>query len=347
MSEISVHEIIPQKAKVRKTDDDFVSVRDAAAESGTTTSFIRRQLRAGVLPVSRGKVRVSDVRAAHVAHEDLMKARHDLHRELRVSIGPKARKVELVQVDAINVLPGRRPINLAAAKLIAESIKRIGLQSPISIRRLGDTSELVTGGHRLAAAKLLGWETIEAFSIEGDDVNARLLEIAENLHRADLTTLERDEQVAEWVKLTTDGFSDNLSGNPLGGRPESGAAAASRELGIDERDVQRAVKVSSLAPEAKQAARDAGLDDNRSALLAAAKETTPEAQVAALVNRKPIDQGKLDRDLRLRAISEISLLINDHVPNDMRIAIRKNFEVLGNECKAIAAAIEKVEARRR
>ena len=258
----------------------------------------------------------------------------------------KIRKIEAVRVDAINVLPGRRPINIGAVKALADSMKRIGLQSPISVRRLGHGSELVTGGHRLAAAKNLGWETIEAFCIDIDDVTARLLEIAENLHRAELTTLERDEQVAEWVRLT-EGVSAQVAAKPQGGRPEGGVRAAARELGVDEDDARRAVKVDSLSPEAKQAARDAGLDGNRSALLAAAKETTPEKQVEALVKRRPIDQGKLDRDLRLRAISEISLLINDHVPADMRIAIRKNFEVLGSDCKAIAVAIEKVEARRR
>jgi len=51
-------------------------------------------------------------------------------------------------------------------------------------------------------------------------------------------------------------------------------------LGLDKDDVQRAVKVAAIAPEAKQAARDAGIDDNRTALLAVAKEATPEAQVA-------------------------------------------------------------------
>ena len=37
-----------------------------------------------------------------------------------------------------------------------------------------------------------------------------------------------------------------------------------------------------MSEEAKQAARDLGLDNNRSALLKAADEPTPEAQVAVL-----------------------------------------------------------------
>jgi ParB family chromosome partitioning protein len=51
-----------------------------------------------------------------------------------------------------------------------------------------------------------------------------------------------------------------------GGRADKGINAATRQLGIDRTDAQRAVKVDSLTPEAKQAARDAGLADNRTAL---------------------------------------------------------------------------------
>jgi ParB/RepB/Spo0J family partition protein len=341
--------------RTSETQSDFVSVQVAATESGATASFVRRQIKAGLLPATKGKVRVADVLRAQAANLERIGARQAMQRDGHHAAVPNVRKIELVRVDAIDMLPGRRPLNPTAVKVLAESMKLIGLQSPVAVRYVAnrqntaygsdDSYVLVAGGHRLAAAKLLGWVKIETFGVTGDDASARLLEISENLHRADLTKLERDEQIAEWVKLT-EGVSDNLSETQREGRPGA-AAAASRELGIVERDVQRAVKVASLAPEAKQAARDAGLDDNRSALLAAAQETTPEAQVAALVNRRPIDQGKLDRDLRLRAISEISLLINDHIPADMRIAIRKNFEVLGSDCKAIAAAIERVEARRR
>ena len=43
---------------------------------------------------------------------------------------------------------------------------------------------------------------IDAVVIDGDGVRLRLAEIAENLHRAELTALERDELTAEWIALT-------------------------------------------------------------------------------------------------------------------------------------------------
>jgi ParB family chromosome partitioning protein len=59
-----------------------------------------------------------------------------------------------------------------------------------------------------------------------------------------------------------------LAPSHTGGRADKGINAATRQLGIDRTDAQRAVKVDELTPEAKQTAREVGLDDNQSALLA-------------------------------------------------------------------------------
>jgi hypothetical protein len=72
--------------------------------------------------------------------------------------------------------------------------------------------------------------------------------------------LERDENIAEWIRLT-DGISAQVAPKSVG-RPESGINAASRELGIERTNVQRAVKVDSLSDEAKAAAVEHELDDN-------------------------------------------------------------------------------------
>jgi hypothetical protein len=66
--------------------------------------------------------------------------------------------------------------------------------------------------------------------------------------------------------------------NPQGGRPEGGTRAAARELGVNREEARRAVRIASIAPQAREAAREAGLDDNQSALLRIAS-AAPETQV--------------------------------------------------------------------
>ena len=68
----------------------------------------------------------------------------------------------------------------------------------------------------------------------------------------------------------------------MGGRPEGGYRQVARELNIPEQTVRRAYQTASLSPEAQEAAVETGLDDNRSALLEAAKVNNPYGQAAIL-----------------------------------------------------------------
>jgi hypothetical protein len=92
-----------------------------------------------------------------------------------------------------------------------------------------------------------------------DKTNTRLWEISENLHRAELSVGQRADQIAEWIRLTTDQEPAQVA--PVsGGRGNTGGIrAASRELGIDRDEARRAVRIASIAPEAREAAREAGL----------------------------------------------------------------------------------------
>lgn len=120
-------------------------------------------------------------------------------------------------------------------------------------------------------------------------------EIAENLHRREIGEIERAELIAKWVALQEARRDQSAQVAPneaaskredgRGHRKPSGIRAAARDLGMTRDAVSRAVKVASLSPEAKDAARAAGLGENQQALLAAAKAKTPEKQVAAIRRR--------------------------------------------------------------
>jgi ParB-like chromosome segregation protein Spo0J len=197
-----------------------------------------------------------------------------------------------ISIGLIHPSSHARALDSDSVVSLAASMDTIGLRTPITVKSCSKfhqgqevaAFEIVTGRHRLEAAKMLGWEEIEAVVMEDDIRSCRLWEISENLHRAELTALERDSLVAEWVELTGEVLTQSAS-KPQGGRPEGGTRKASRELGLELTDVQRAIKVASLSPEAQDAARESGLDDNRSALLDAAKQPTPEAQVESLRRR--------------------------------------------------------------
>lgn len=188
-----------------------------------------------------------------------------------------------IYVRDINVPEGRRPVSDDAVAVLAESMAKIGLQSPISVRPDYHTGEihLVAGAHRLAAAKKLGWKQINCIEFNGDEIDAELWEIAENLHRADLTALQRSEQVSRWLELSA--IKVSQLGTPGGQQPtEQGIRKLARELGKPKSAIHRQKKIGRMSAAAKDAARANGLDNNQSVLEAAASKPDEASQVAFL-----------------------------------------------------------------
>jgi ParB family chromosome partitioning protein len=205
--------------------------------------------------------------------------------------------VVFLDPEAVTVWGRLRQVDCARLQEMVQSIREIGIKSPIQVRTIergsgGREIRLVAGLHRLEAARQLGIK-VPAIEFDGDEIAALMWEIAENLHRAELSVQDRADHVARWIDLARErceaGVSAQLEpklssrGRDGEGRPESGINAASRELGIDRNEAQRAIKIAAMTPEAKAAAKDAGLDNNQSALLRAAK--APAKQQAEVVRQ--------------------------------------------------------------
>lgn len=201
----------------------------------------------------------------------------------------KSLQIRMQNVEYIHVLPGRRAVKEETVLALMESIQRIGLQTPLAVRLIEeinipgegavcDVPLLVAGAHRLEACKRLGIELVPVVDFP-DEREARLWEISENLHRADLSDVERSENVNEWRMLTLE--KGRQVATPLGGHQphDQGYEKTAAVLGISERAVRRAEIIASLPAAAKAAAAELGLDDNQSALLAAAKAPDPVAHL--------------------------------------------------------------------
>lgn len=238
-------------------------------------------------------------------------------------------EIQRVYVDGIKVGDRLRPVDMSKVAVLADSMAKIGLQQPISVWTEPDEHNLgavhlVAGLHRLRAAEMLGWEQIDTIEVDLNDIDRRRWEIAENLHRSELTVLQRDEHVAEWIKLTEESEAASKVFQPetvsKGGRGHKGGVrAAARDLGIDSVDAHRAVKVASLTDEAKEVAREVGLDDNRSALLEVAKapkEKQAEAvrEIAARKEAPPRTDVPKRNDLAYEAL----MTAWDNAPDDVR-----------------------------
>ncbi|MFD1342915.1 ParB/RepB/Spo0J family partition protein [Litorisediminicola beolgyonensis] len=86
-----------------------------------------------------------------------------------------------------------RPVSTAGVEAVMASITELGfMKDPIHVRKMRKSGEfrLLAGGHRLEAARRLGWETIPVTAWDCNDDFARLMEIDDNLAGAELTALD-------------------------------------------------------------------------------------------------------------------------------------------------------------
>ena len=98
------------------------------------------------------------------------------------------REVLALPPEAIQPNPyqPRRSFDPAELETLADSIRRHGLLQPLTVRRRGETWELIAGERRLRAALMAGLKTVPCVERQADDGDAALLALVENLHRQDL-----------------------------------------------------------------------------------------------------------------------------------------------------------------
>ncbi|MBG0809891.1 ParB N-terminal domain-containing protein [Methylosinus sp. H3A] len=124
---------------------------------------------------------------------------------------------ETIRIEDIDDSDRLRPVDPAHVDWIATSIESKGLMQPIIVRRVGDGYKLIAGGHRLAALKLLEWETVTVgehvlIRDEISDAAARISEIDENLARRDLNKLDRIIFIAERKRLYLEAHPETKNG---------------------------------------------------------------------------------------------------------------------------------------
>jgi ParB/RepB/Spo0J family partition protein len=231
------------------------------------------------------------------------------------ALEPSSHKVQEINIDEIKVRRRLRSLNQAKVDELVESIARQGFADPIEVRITNKWNKtekeivLVAGWHRLEAMKKRGAKTIPAFVLPDDRVKVQMRETSENLHRVLLTPLEEAEHIANWVDLASE--QDDVKGHNVPksgpGRPKGVIAKAAAKLPIKaktqpaaQKAVRRAIDIAEISPEAKELAKQHGLDRKYTALLKIADEE-PKKQLKKV--RELVSGGQGQSSERASALS--------------------------------------------
>ena len=192
--------------------------------------------------------------------------------------------MDCIKISDVIIPERKRPLKPEAVKVLAASIKEIGLINPITLKPDGTIN---TGRHRLEACKLLGWDEIPFRYTDTED--ARLLELAEideNLIREDLSVLERSDHLARRKEIYVELHPETKKGGDYGNqyqakprlKPDSGLSHPSfvddtvQKTGRSRSTIKEEVRISKkIYPEVKEAIRDTPVADSKTDLIRLAK----------------------------------------------------------------------------
>jgi ParB family chromosome partitioning protein len=220
-------------------------------------------------------------------------------------------RLERIALKVIKILGKHRPLVQKKLAVIADSMDKIGLRTPVTVRESKGAYALVAGRHRLEAAKSLGWTHIDCIVMTGKKLDRRLWKEAENLHRAGLDALQRAKAIQRWERLLKEREAGEDK-TPKGGRQpfDKGLSKTAKQLGTTREAIRRSRAVASLSPKLQKAAKAKGLADNESALVEVAKEPTAEAQAKKL-NVLARNTRKSSARLSLKEIRQLKDLKHD------------------------------------
>lgn len=171
-------------------------------------------------------------------------------------------------------------------KALAESMKAEGLIQPITVRRILDFGseivdfkeppfELVSGERRLRAAKLLGWETIEAKVIQTvSEAEAAAKGLVENLQRQDLNPIEKGEGFKELNQLDAKYWTQDRM---------------AQVFGKSQSEISKSLRFLNLPEQVKENIRHRIISEDQAAELVRLPSADLQSKVADMIVKKGLN----------------------------------------------------------
>ncbi len=146
---------------------------------------------------------------------------------------------KVVQLPVEKIVPNphqpRKNFDDSELHMLAESIKQNGILQPLSVRKVDDGYELISGERRLRAAKLIGLECVPCIIIDITERNSAVLAIVENIQRQDLSFFEEAaaiEKLIDFYGMTQEDAAIKL------GKAQSTIANKLRLLKLSEKEME-------------------------------------------------------------------------------------------------------------
>ncbi|HUW46390.1 MAG TPA: ParB/RepB/Spo0J family partition protein [Dehalococcoidia bacterium] len=146
-------------------------------------------------------------------------------------------------IELKSIQPNRLNPRLEFTKVgldeLADSIKQVGLLEPIIVRPRGDHYEVVVGERRYRAAQQAGLDTVSAIVRDYTDDEVIELNLVENIHREDLSHVEKGNCAIELMQRFPNKFPSKVK--------------LAKSLGVNDTAVNSWIQAAQVVPKEVQA----------------------------------------------------------------------------------------------
>jgi N6-adenosine-specific RNA methylase IME4/ParB-like chromosome segregation protein Spo0J len=256
-------------------------------------------------------------------------ARQDVGEEKRLANSHVRAAMQAdIKIGGIIVSDRMRKLRPEKIDELAESIGALGLLHPIIVRPWGDDAFLlVAGWHRLAAIHKLGHDTIRAEVREGLAADqAELIEIDENLIRADLTDAERAIHLARRKELYEKAHPEAAHGAIGRGRKKS---SQNENSFVADTATKTGKGRSTVARDITRANKIVNLGDLVGTSLDQGEELDALAKLPEDVQRDLIERAKAGEEVTAKHV--VHRLRREERERDLAEATKAASETLGQE----------------
>jgi ParB family transcriptional regulator, chromosome partitioning protein len=204
-----------------------------------------------------------------------------------------------IPVERIVVANRLRAVDADYVQLLAASMAETGQHTPIQVGPADAEGRhrLIAGAHRHSAALVAGLPSLQAIVFTGSELEARMLEVDENLLRRELSELDRAVFLAERKAIYEALFPETGHGKAPKGKEEenfhfpgreSFADETAKKLGVSGRQVRTYLMRARIEPELRARLAVSRWADHGATLdaLAKAAPATRAKLVAALTREE-------------------------------------------------------------
>lgn len=187
------------------------------------------------------------------------------------------RTVQDIPIDLVDSEPQvREHFDEESLLALAMTIKVVGVQQPITVRRAGDRFRIIAGERRWRATTMAGLETIPAIVLDGELSEAEIIELQliENIAREDLNPAEKAKAYDRLMKATN--------------RP---AAEVAKRVGTSPATVSKVTSLLLLAPEILEQVQQGRIPYSTAYELAKLGDVAEQRRLA-----QEVLEGRLTRD---------------------------------------------------